>query len=92
MDWLERLAADLGTRAPSKEETDELLSVAREVAHRVERRITPLAAFVIGEAVGARQASGEPRDRALEAALRIVESALPTAVAEPEEDPSGPTR
>ena len=77
MDWLEGLSEGLDTTALSPEETNELLSVARQVAHRVERRITPLAAFLIGQAVGEREAAGKPRAEALREALAIVSTRLP---------------
>ena len=45
-DWIDRLAAALGEDPLSESETTRLLGVSREVAHRVERKITPLAAFL----------------------------------------------
>lgn len=75
--WIDELATALGERTLSHEETDRLLGVARDVAHRVERKITPLAAFLIGSAVGRRMASGTSREDALAAALRTVEALLP---------------
>jgi hypothetical protein len=77
MDWLVGLAEGLDTAALSPREEQELLSVAREVAHRVERRITPLAAFLIGAAVGEREATGRSRAEALREALEIVSARLP---------------
>ena len=51
-DWIDRLAAALGEDPLSESETTRLLGVSREVAHRVERKITPLAAFLLGSATG----------------------------------------
>ncbi len=58
------------------------LAVARDVAHRVERRITPLATFLVGAAVGRSLAGGAPRGEVLEAALETVASLLPDAPAQ----------
>ena len=50
--WIDQLAEALGEDTLSPQETAELLEAAREVAHRIERRITPLSAFLLGQAVG----------------------------------------
>ncbi|HLB62334.1 MAG TPA: DUF6457 domain-containing protein [Actinomycetota bacterium] len=80
--WIDELAGALGEDPLSDEETERLLDVARDVAHRVERKITPLAAFVIGSAVGRGLASGASRTDATAAALETVERLLPEAPAE----------
>ena len=77
-DWIDRLAGSLGEEPLSVEETNRLLS-SREVAHQVERKITPLATFLMGAAVGRRLAGGAPRGEMLEAALETVGSLLPQA-------------
>lgn len=64
------------------EETNRLLSSAREVAHQVERKITPLATFLMGATVGRSMAGGAPRGEMLEAALETVGSLLPQAPTE----------
>ena len=76
MDWVNGLAAELRLEPLSKHETDHLLSAAREVAHRVERKITPLAMYVVGVSVG-RQAAERPRDDALEDAIHALLLRLP---------------
>ena len=62
--WIDRLAAALGEDPLTDAETTRLLGSARDVAHRVERRITPLAAFLLGTATGRRLAGGASRDDA----------------------------
>ena len=56
--WIDRLAAALEEEPLTDAEATRLLGSAREVAHRVERKITPLAAFLLGEATGRRTAAG----------------------------------
>ena len=51
MDWVDRLAAELHLEALSAHENEHLLTASREVAHRVERKATPLATFLVGAAV-----------------------------------------
>jgi len=84
-DWIDRLAETLGEDPLTGEETARLLGAARDVAHRVERRITPLSTFLVGAAVGRSLAGGAPRAHALEAALETVASLLPEAPAEASE-------
>ncbi len=76
-DWIDRLAATLGEEPLSQDETVRLLEVARDVAHRVERKITPLAAFLAGSAVGRHLAAGTSRGEALEGVLGRVGAILP---------------
>ena len=75
--WIDQLAEALGEDTLSARETAELLQAARDVAHRVERRITPLATFLLGSAVGRGLAGGASRGDALQAALDTVRSLLP---------------
>jgi hypothetical protein len=77
--WIDQLAESLGEDTLSPRETTELLQVARDVAHRVERRITPLATFLLGSAVGRSLAGGDGRSHALQAALETLGSLLPEA-------------
>ena len=78
-DWIDRLAQELGEEPLSGPEVARLLGVAREVAHRVERKTTPLAAFLVGAAVGRRLGDGDDRRAALDAAVRSLEALLPQA-------------
>lgn len=76
MEWIDELAEALGEEPLSAEQTTRLLSSARAVAHRVERRVTPLAAFLLGAAVGRRTAA--ERDLALAEVLEALEARLPS--------------
>jgi hypothetical protein len=51
MEWLEDLATVLDVPALTDAQAEALLAVSREVAHGVERKATPLAAFLLGRAV-----------------------------------------
>ncbi len=64
--WLEGLARTQGVDALSDGEIESLLNVARDVAHRVERKVTPLAAFLLGMAVERRMSAGAPRGEAFD--------------------------
>jgi hypothetical protein len=84
MDWLDRLAEALGEETLSGQEVDRLLQTSREVAHRVERKATPLAAYLVGVAVCRGTAAVEAREAAFDTALNAVLVRLP-------EPPSGDT-
>jgi Domain of unknown function (DUF6457) len=75
--WIDELARSLGEAPLTSDETTQLLKAAGDVAHRVERKMTPLSTFVIGCAVGRRLASGGDRGEALGDTLRRLESLLP---------------
>jgi len=51
MEWLDELAATLGVTPLTDAQAEALLAVSREVAHGVEKKATPLAAFLLGRAV-----------------------------------------
>ncbi len=55
--WLDVVASELGVEATVDEAA--LLRTAREVAHRVERKATPLTTFLIGVAIGRNQIDAE---------------------------------
>ena len=80
--WIERLAETLGEEPLSETETTRLLAASRDVAHRVERKTTPLAAFLVGSTVGRGLAHGADRSGVLEAVLADLERLLPPASAE----------
>ena len=92
-DWLEDLAQALGEPALTSEETGAVLRLARDVAHGVERKLAPLSAFLVGAAVGRRQAEEEARGEAFRKAVRIASDLVPAAgdrvtpTAEAEADP-----
>jgi hypothetical protein len=75
--WLDQLAGVQGTPSLSEGEIESLLGVARDVAHRVERKVTPLAAFLLGMSVERRIAGGASRAAALESAVAELEGLLP---------------
>ena len=76
-EWINRLAELLGVDGLTTEESSRLLAAARDVAHGVERRITPLAAFVLGSAVERRTSGGTARDQALSESLSALEELIP---------------
>jgi hypothetical protein len=77
MEWLDRLAEALGEEPLTGQEADRLLRASREVAHRVERTATPLAAFLVGAAVGRRIERGATRETAFDESLDAVLVRLP---------------
>ena len=83
MDWIERLAVELGVDPLSDAEVITLLGSAHDVAHRVERRTTPLAAFVLGAAVRARTDAGAAREVAFAEAIATLRELLPPAEVQP---------
>jgi Domain of unknown function (DUF6457) len=87
--WLDQLAAALGVDPPSQAETGRILAAARDVAHGVERRITPLSTFVLGMAVERAVADGTPREAALDRAIEALRGSIPS---EPAESPPGSER
>jgi Domain of unknown function (DUF6457) len=86
MEWLDRLAEALGEEPLSAQERERLLRAARDVAHRVERRATPLAAYLVGIAVGRGLASDRPREAAFDEAIDAVIVRLPDGPETPEAD------
>ena len=76
-DWLDELASTLGEEPLTPDERNALLGAARDVAHRVERKITPLSTFLLGEAAGREEAAGIGRDVALRSALDRLASLIP---------------
>jgi hypothetical protein len=75
--WLDEFACALGEEPLTSAETSRLLDAARDVAHRVERKMTPLSAFVMGCAVGRQLADGANRADTLGGILSQLEAALP---------------
>ena len=77
--WIDELAASFGQDALNGDETRRLLGVSREIAHRVERKETPLAAFLLGMDAARRIAQGETRAAAIAGAIERIEAMLPPA-------------
>jgi hypothetical protein len=79
MEWIDQLAVTFGVDPLGPDETNDLLDAARDVAHGVERKITPLASFLLGMQVAARVADGAERDAALSETLAELRRSLPPA-------------
>ena len=75
--WLSTLAVTLGVDPLGEEQVMELLGVARDVAHGVERRATPLATFLLGAATQRRIGHGSTAPDAFDAALTELRRLLP---------------
>ncbi|MGH2540779.1 MAG: DUF6457 domain-containing protein [Actinomycetota bacterium] len=75
-DWLAKAADELGVDALDDDVQRRLLGVARNVAHGVERKLTPLATYLLGVAVERRVAGGEDRASALGSAIGDLERAI----------------
>ncbi len=79
MEWLMQLASELDVDPIEEGRQSDLLDVARDVAHRTERKATPLASYLLGEAVGRRIAAGQDPEEAFAAALTDLRRALESA-------------
>jgi len=75
--WLAGLAATLGVDPLTDDQVRELLGVARDVAHGVERRATPLATFLLGAAAQRRIGHGATAAEAFADALTELQTTLP---------------
>jgi hypothetical protein len=82
MGWLDRLAQAFELDAPTNEEIAAVLDAARDVAHAVERRITPVSTFLLGMHVERRVAAGTSREDALASSIATLRATLPTGPAE----------
>jgi hypothetical protein len=84
-DWIDELATTLGAQPLTPAERNALLGAARDVAHRVERKITPLSTFLLGEAVGRESSSAGGRDAALRSVLERLATLIPVQEGEERE-------
>ncbi len=75
--WTDRLAEALSVAPLGPDDEERLLDASREVAHRVERRDTPLSAFLMGVAVGTLTAGGADREDAIDDAFEDLARILP---------------
>ena len=75
-DWVARVAGQLEVEAIDDETQERLLGAARDVAHGVERKLTPIATYLLGAAVERRVAAGEDRSAAFAGALADLERAI----------------
>ena len=87
-DWLDELAEALGEPMLADPEVGAILNAAREIAHRVERKATPLSTYLVGVAVG-RASQTTDRAAELQSALAVLMPLLPEPSAE--DDTTGPT-
>ena len=70
-EWSDRIASHLRQSRLTPEETEELLALAREVAHDTgQRAVTPLATFLVGLAVAAMPATRSAAIRGTHESLR----------------------
>ncbi|MGZ8606992.1 MAG: DUF6457 domain-containing protein [Actinomycetota bacterium] len=79
MGWIDELATALGAEPLSDDEVERLLDVAREVAHGVERKVTPLATFLLGMNVQRRMEGGDARPASVDAAIADVLATIPAS-------------
>jgi hypothetical protein len=79
MEWIDGLADELKLDRLSAHETEHLLRSSRDVAHRIERRATPLVMYLLGLAAGRGSANGQPRDDALDEAVHTLILRMPEA-------------
>jgi len=75
-DWVVQAAERLEVETIDDDTQELLLGVARDVAHGVERKLTPIATYLLGTAVERRVAAGEDRSAAFAGALADLERAI----------------
>jgi Domain of unknown function (DUF6457) len=76
-DWMEEFASALDVQPLSPEEVGAVLKLARHVAHGVERKSAPLAAYLLGVAVGTATAPDSSREEAFRLALTAAGPTVP---------------
>jgi hypothetical protein len=81
--WIDRAAAAFGEEPLDPDQVDELLLVARDVAHGVERRLTPVAAFLAGMGAGRARVAGASLEHAVADAIETLRTLLPSPGDEP---------
>jgi Domain of unknown function (DUF6457) len=75
-EWLAQVAETLGVDPIDEETQERVLGAARDVAHGVERKLTPIATYLLGRAVQRRVEAGEEPASAFAAALADLERAI----------------
>lgn len=78
MPWIDELAEALGVEPLSEYEVERLLDVSRDVAHGIERKVTPLASFLLGMSVQSRMQNADARAAAVDGAIEDLRAALPS--------------
>ena len=76
-EWIDTLAEAFASESFTETETERLLNATREIAHRVERKAVPLAAYLLGMDVARRVAEGARREDATIEALAALQATLP---------------
>ena len=77
-DWMDEAAGALREEGMQPEEVAIVLRLARDVAHGVERKMAPIAAFLVGSAVGRADAvRGGHRLEELRAAAATIRPLIP---------------
>jgi hypothetical protein len=76
-DWLTTAATTLGVDPLDESQVRELLGVARDVAHDVERKVTPLATFLLGAAMQRRIGHGSTPSDAFHDAVADLRAQMP---------------
>jgi hypothetical protein len=84
--WMERFAGGLSEQPLSPREVGQVLKLARDVAHGVERKLAPLAAFLAGVHVGRCTGEGQRREEVLAEAMEAAASLLPDQAADHDQD------
>lgn len=79
MEWIDELAGAMGAAPLSESEVERLLQVARDVAHGVERKVTPLATFLLGMNVQRRMQRGETRAAVVDTAIADLRATFPSS-------------
>ncbi len=77
-EWTDMLAARLSVTSLDEGEEQALLDAAREIAHRRERKDTPLSAYLVGVASGVKIAAGTAPSEAFTEAMAALATLLPT--------------
>ena len=78
-DWPTTAASALGVEPIDDDTQERLLGAARDVAHGVERKLTPIATYLLGAAVERRVAAGEDRPAAFAGVLADLGRAIDAA-------------
>ncbi|MGH2725249.1 MAG: DUF6457 domain-containing protein [Actinomycetota bacterium] len=89
MTWLDEYAEALSAASGralslSSDELGTMLRLAREVAHRTERKFAPVSTFLAGKFVAERLRQGGDADRAAAEALDVATGMLPPPAPEPD--------
>jgi hypothetical protein len=91
MTWLDEAARALEVDPLGRRESADLLNAGRDVARAVERRLTPLASFLVGASVQRRIDAGAPREEAFAQTLAALRAVLPSGPSAHREKGDGST-